>query len=453
MDSSSGQTPPGDSSAGAAASPGARGSRDANASGDGLVPTPIRSAVAKRAVLSRLLSAGSVRQPSCDDSNGNGNGSDSSGNGSTSIPAAVPGSSAATTVFVAPTPHAIHKTDKDKAQVEESFWRTVSSLLLPVITWLAAATTFYHLWNGWSVPEAFYYAVQGGLSIGFGVLAEGDDVSRAFTTVHVLLGALGITVMVSLLVETALANLDASVRVSLAASRLVGDKDDDGNGDKDVAKFNDADNASLASRLLEGVLTTEVAVAVAWVCLGAAAGYATQGFTAVQSFYFAVTAVSTGGLEGVHRDGKSLLACGVFCLVGVPTFSIATSKLAAIWLEHRAVNRIRDQVGRERMEMEQFMNAAHSLDRVSEEKTAVEGEGGTTTGAGADVAVVDLAEYLCMELETLGLVRREHLAVLVDRFMEMDTNNDGTISVAEARRAGLLSDPVPPTRRSKDKDV
>ena len=55
--------------------------------------------------------------------------------------------------------------------------------------------------------------MQGGLSIGFGVIPETDDVSRAFTIVHVLCGALGITVMLSLLAETALANVESKLRM------------------------------------------------------------------------------------------------------------------------------------------------------------------------------------------------------------------------------------------------
>ena len=41
----------------------------------------------------------------------------------------------------------------------------------------SGATAFYHLHNGWALPEAFYHAVDAGLSIGSGAIAETDQMS------------------------------------------------------------------------------------------------------------------------------------------------------------------------------------------------------------------------------------------------------------------------------------
>ena len=50
--------------------------------------------------------------------------------------------------------------------------------------WLSIATVFFHV-RGWCRPP-LYYAVQSGLSIGYGALTEPDDASKLFTIVHVL---------------------------------------------------------------------------------------------------------------------------------------------------------------------------------------------------------------------------------------------------------------------------
>jgi hypothetical protein len=71
-----------------------------------------------------------------------------------------------------------------------------------VAAYLAVSTLFYSAYNGWSLSEAFYYAVQAGLSIGFGVLSEEDDMSRAFTTLHALVGAAVTTAMLSVRYKT-----------------------------------------------------------------------------------------------------------------------------------------------------------------------------------------------------------------------------------------------------------
>ena len=41
--------------------------------------------------------------------------------------------------------------------------------------WILSSTTFYHFYNGWSWTVAFYYAVQAGLSVGFGSISEETD--------------------------------------------------------------------------------------------------------------------------------------------------------------------------------------------------------------------------------------------------------------------------------------
>merc|ERR1719203_2044596 len=41
----------------------------------------------------------------------------------------------------------------------------------------------------WTFAQSFYYAVQAGLSIGFGLLSETSDRSRLFTVVYILVGS------------------------------------------------------------------------------------------------------------------------------------------------------------------------------------------------------------------------------------------------------------------------
>mmetsp|Transcript_74872 Transcript_74872/g.219341 ORF Transcript_74872/g.219341 Transcript_74872/m.219341 type:complete len:418 (+) Transcript_74872:66-1319(+) len=42
---------------------------------------------------------------------------------------------------------------------------------------------------GWSLQESFYYSVQAGLSIGFGLLPETEEGSRLYTVFHVMVGS------------------------------------------------------------------------------------------------------------------------------------------------------------------------------------------------------------------------------------------------------------------------
>tara|TARA_B100000780_G_C21113395_1_gene450186 strand:+ start:536 stop:1360 length:825 start_codon:yes stop_codon:yes gene_type:complete len=257
--------------------------------------------------------------------------------------------------------------------------------------------------------------VQGGLSIGFGVIPETDDVSRAFTIVHVLCGALGITVMLSLLAETALANVESKLRMKQLQTIL------------GIQVITSTAPPSLMYQLLLGCVTIEVVTAVVWLSLGSLFAYYYQNFTLIQSFYFAVTAASTGGLESVSRDDISLLVTALYCLIAVPLFGIASSKLATIWLQSRTTEKIKEKVTMESMDQEKWMEYALSLDYVT-----------ALSPRHKKQRVMDLSEYLCMELTSLGFVQQEHLKVIVDRFMELDADHSGYITLNEAKKSRMV---------------
>lgn len=62
--------------------------------------------------------------------------------------------------------------------------------LFVVLVWIATGTLFYSKYNGWPLPQSFFYAVDAGMSIGFCTdVAEIKVGSRAFTIVYILLGA------------------------------------------------------------------------------------------------------------------------------------------------------------------------------------------------------------------------------------------------------------------------
>ncbi len=286
---------------------------------------------------------------------------------------------------------------------------------LPVLLWLTIATSFYSTHNQWTICESFYYSVQGGLSIGFGVIPETDDVSRAFTIVHVLCGALGITVMLSLLAETALANVESKLRMKQLQTIL------------GIQVITSTAPPSLMYQLLLGCVTIEVVTAVVWLSLGSLFAYYYQNFTLIQSFYFAVTAASTGGLESVSRDDISLLVTALYCLIAVPLFGIASSKLATIWLQSRTTEKIKEKVTMESMDQEKWMEYALSLDYVT-----------ALSPRHKKQRVMDLSEYLCMELTSLGFVQQEHLKVIVDRFMELDADHSGYITLNEAKKSRMV---------------
>lgn len=297
----------------------------------------------------------------------------------------------------------------------------ISEVLLAILVtgiYLMAGTGFYVWWNGWTWPAAFYYAVQAGLSIGFGVLAETDDISRAYTTAHALVGALLVTAMLSIFFEHGCDRIH-----NIAAQCHLTEQKGKGSFLAAHTRIN------IRQRFINDLMSIEVIALATWILFGALFGVLVEGWSAVHSTYFALTAISTGGLEGPSQTAISFIFTALFSLTGVPVFSAATTKFATTWLEHRAVHRMEEQLASEQMSSRDFGQIS----------MLATGPCGVKAKDDRAAPSINLAEYLEMELERLGLVQQEHVRTIVQRFRVLDADNSGELSLKEARSGGLVA--------------
>ena len=72
-----------------------------------------------------------------------------------------------------------------------------------VLVWIGGATVFYSYNENWPMAQSLFYAVDTGLSIGFGAVAEEKIHSKLFTIFHVLLGASACGGAIALFAESA----------------------------------------------------------------------------------------------------------------------------------------------------------------------------------------------------------------------------------------------------------
>jgi hypothetical protein len=79
-------------------------------------------------------------------------------------------------------------------------------LLVPaaLAVWLGAAAAFFHAYHDWSWPTSLYYAIDTGLSIGFGALQPKDDFERVVVATNVLIGAGAVSAALALFTESLL---------------------------------------------------------------------------------------------------------------------------------------------------------------------------------------------------------------------------------------------------------
>jgi len=92
-----------------------------------------------------------------------------------------------------------------------------------VFVWISSGTLFYSYYYQWPLPQSFFYAVDAGMSIGFCTdVAETKVASRAFTIVHILLGASVVGGALVLMVQSVLEGVASR---SSAVYKLILEKD------------------------------------------------------------------------------------------------------------------------------------------------------------------------------------------------------------------------------------
>ncbi len=194
-----------------------------------------------------------------------------------------------------------------------------------------------------TVAMAFYFTVQAGFSVGFGLLTEKADGWRWFTIVH---GLLGLTVLSA--AATVFLLRPGGALVDILGSPIASDVMDetaedvinavekvsglDLDGDGDVGEDNS--QAKEPGRLRWEVWMVHPPCCVRWVrrlapfaallvILAVAIAFEMRynEWTFTTAAYFAFFAVSTGGLQapGTHDDAELWFTAGLI-LVGVPVF-------------------------------------------------------------------------------------------------------------------------------------
>eukprot|EP00966_Prymnesium_polylepis_P103926 2406714-Prymnesium_polylepis.1 len=71
-----------------------------------------------------------------------------------------------------------------------------------VVTWISTATLVFSYNENWPLAQSLFYAVDTGMSIGFGAVAEKKLSTKAFTIIHVLLGASAVGGAIALFAES-----------------------------------------------------------------------------------------------------------------------------------------------------------------------------------------------------------------------------------------------------------
>ncbi|KAK7235526.1 hypothetical protein SO694_00069187 [Aureococcus anophagefferens] len=250
--------------------------------------------------------------------------------------------------------------------------------------WTVAFTAFYaEAEFGGSWAKGFYYTVQAGLSVGFGVLPERGN-------------------KLSLLI----ARLERIVRRSKLRLRRTA-------------------RARLRVWLrLHGDDARAWALLATWLLLGTAYGLVFERWSGTRSFYFAVCALSTAGLQGIDPESEAwqFLVVGAWLLAGVPIFAHGVGTVARLLLRESSDAEVR----------------ARSWGNFGE------GDWDDTVALLSEYVAVDPGrlsreQFILSELLRSGSVSGDLVDIILDKFSRFDTDGDATLTKAEYVAFGTLT--------------
>lgn len=280
----------------------------------------------------------------------------------------------------------------DKTQDKKP--RPLLQLALIVITiWLIGGSLVYDWISGKTWAQSFYYAVNCGYSIGFGSLADSNNVQKLFSLFMILVGAGCLSGTISFFVTRKLSSM-----TSIANERI-----EQGFSTKSVVQ-----------RYFKqyGMKGNALIFLLIWMMIGMAFGMMHEKFEFLQSILFAVGSLSTAGLIGIDKsagDGAWIFMA-IFCMVGCPTFGMVVGQFAS--------NFIDDYI---EADARKKLHSSITLD----EFNLVKGAFGTQDNT------IDMKEFFVLEMIRLRKTDMDQVEKIKYEFNARDKSGDGKITWSE----------------------
>lgn len=274
------------------------------------------------------------------------------------------------------------------------------------------------------------------MSVGYGALYEDDDKTRIYTTFHILVGSSFVAYILSKVIDVTLQNKKAWY-------------DDDDNSE-DVLSF----RGKLDKFWAQYNLTIKIGLGfIVYCALGVCYGLS-EDFSFIQAVYFAVSSLSTAGLQAPpigddRKENTAIFFLGLWILIGIPFYSAVLGAVAGEIIgegsQQREMQRVRKATSarefksalkfsvevtardRERISGHMFKvkERIHQLENKSNEDVVLDHEIEFLESMLCSKDIIDWPAYLKMSLLRLGKVDRDTLRGIRESFERIDANGDG----------------------------
>ena len=170
-------------------------------------------------------------------------------------------------------------------------------MLKTVLTWVVpyfcVVIMIYAKLNDWPLEQSFFYAVDTGCSIGFGAFEETNDTSRAFTVVHILLtDSLIVFGAFQLFLDK---TLNKSTISNEALQRFY----------RQLTRQSGRSNETKTDKKEQFTLHLPILLLLLYYFVGVLWGMYRHRWSFLNSLYFAVSALSSVGLETPHTTKET----------------------------------------------------------------------------------------------------------------------------------------------------
>jgi hypothetical protein len=198
------------------------------------------------------------------------------------------------------------------------------------ILWIITGTLFYAnvLFYG-DYDKGFYYSVNVGYSIGWGVFHDNTAGCKVFSMFYLLIGALFVSRYVAYLLENAIAEKENIYEQYMLRAHLL-----------KTNKY--ANSNKTLSEIYVWIIMNNNKLLVIYLWLvfwifGVVWSCASFGWPVVDGCYFSLSTMSTGGLWGIPQSAVSgdFIVVGFFAWLGVPLMGMAMANIAILIMEQR----------------------------------------------------------------------------------------------------------------------
>lgn len=272
------------------------------------------------------------------------------------------------------------------------------------LIWLIVGSVFYSIVLDLNFATGFYMAVNIGYSIGFGDISEaGETGSQWFSTIYVLIGASFV-----------------GAALGIFAEHIVADKDNWYEQEKEDLMY--AEKIKDSARLVKCWYfcvyhKDKMRSIVLWVLFVVVATFSAWGtneeFNFINSLYFAVSSLSTGGhysLPGGNREWVYGLT-GLYCAIGIPVMGIAMATIASFFINVGSID--------------------DTLNDIKKPVTKLEIDMLTEFGLADNDGEIDKSEFIILCMVRTGAASPELIKLIEEYFNALDDDNSGTLSIDE----------------------